>query len=71
MNRFDRADSPTEILEDVPLTPGLSSSAQSPQSSTHPSTTASTIDEPVHSATASSKPLASVTEGVKIEDSSS
>ncbi|KAJ4983370.1 pumilio domain-containing protein [Stagonosporopsis vannaccii] len=70
MNRFDRADSPTEIREDVPLTPGLSSSAQSPQSSTHPSTSASTIDEPVHSAIAPSKSLHSVTEGVKIEDPS-
>jgi mRNA-binding protein PUF3 len=40
MNRFDRADSPTEAL---------SSSAQSPQSSMHPSTSASTVDEPVHS----------------------
>ena len=60
MNRFDRADSPTETRDDA------SSSAQSPQSSTMPSTSASTIDESVHSGTpASNSP--SVTEGVKIK----
>ncbi|KAG9384779.1 mRNA binding protein Pumilio 2 [Pyrenophora tritici-repentis] len=41
MYRYDRIDSPT-----MP-TPALSSSAQSPQSSSHPSTNVSTIDEPV------------------------
>lgn len=66
MNRFDRADSPTEIREEVLLTPGLSSSAQSPQSSTLPSTSASTIDDPVHFAPSTSKSLPSVTEGINI-----
>lgn len=71
MNRFDRADSPTETRDDVPSTPGLSSSAQSPQSSTMPSTSASATDESVHYATSTSKNLSSVTEGVKIEVSTS
>ncbi|RAR02400.1 ARM repeat-containing protein [Stemphylium lycopersici] len=43
MFRYDRIDSPT-----MP-TPALSSSAHSPQSSSHPSTNASTTDEPVSS----------------------
>lgn len=67
MYRFDRADSPTETRDDAPPTPGLSSSAQSPKSSTLPSTSASTTDEPVHSATSTSKVLPSVSGGVKIE----
>ena len=49
MFRYDRIDSPTM------LTPALSSSAQSPQSSSHPSTNNSTIDEPVHSAPGNGK----------------
>ncbi|CAN9225730.1 hypothetical protein CUC08_Gglean004514 [Alternaria sp. MG1] len=49
MFRYDRIDSPTM------LTPALSSSAQSPQSSSHPSTNNSTIDEPVHSAPVNGK----------------
>lgn len=71
MDRFKRADSPTDTRDDVPSTPGLSSSAHSAQSSTLPSTSASTIDEPVHTAPSTSKPLSSVNEGVKIEDSTS
>lgn len=71
MNRFDRADSPAETRDHVPPTPGLSSSAQSPQSSTIPSTFASTADGPVHSATSTSKSLPFVTEGVKVEDPTS
>jgi mRNA-binding protein PUF3 len=71
MFKYDRADSPTETRDDVPPTPGLSSSAQSPQSSNHPSTSASAIDEPVHSASSASKSLPSVTEGVKIEETTS
>ncbi|KAG9200646.1 mRNA binding protein puf3 [Epicoccum nigrum] len=66
MNRFDRADSPTEA---VPCTPGLSSSAQSPQSSMLPSTSASTVDEPVHSDPKS--PHSSATEAVKAEEPTS
>lgn len=66
MNRFDRADSPTEA---VPCTPGLSSSAQSPQSSMLPSTSASTVDEPVHS---DPKPAHSAaTEAVNAEEPAS
>lgn len=49
MFRYNRIDSPTM------LTPALSSSAQSPQSSSHPSTNNSTIDEPVHSAPVNGK----------------
>ncbi|KAF1926527.1 ARM repeat-containing protein [Didymella exigua CBS 183.55] len=71
MNRFDRADSPTETREDVPSTPGLSSSAESSQSSTMPSTSTSIIDGHVHSATFASKILPSVTDGVKTEASTS
>ncbi|KAJ8105436.1 hypothetical protein OPT61_g10178 [Boeremia exigua] len=71
MNRFDRADSPTDTREEAPLTPGLSSCAQSPQSSTLPSTSASTIDDPVHSAPSTSKAPSSASEGVKIEEMTS
>jgi mRNA-binding protein PUF3 len=60
MNRFDRADSPTEAL---------SSSAQSPQSSMHPPTSASTVDEPVHSDPKTSRSAA--TEAVKAEEPAS
>lgn len=70
MYRFDRADSPTESRDDVPPTPDLSSSAQSPQSITLPSTTTSTTDEHVHSSIPI-KTLPSVSEGVKIEDDTS
>lgn len=66
MNRFDRADSPTEA---VLCTPGLSSSAQSPQSSMLPSTSASTVDEPVHFDPKTS--LSAATEGAKAEEAAS
>ena len=67
MNRFDRADSPTEA---VPCTPGLSSSAQSPQSSMLPSTApSSTVDDPVHSLPKTSPSTA--TEAVKVEEPAS
>lgn len=63
MFRYDRIDSPT-----MP-TPALSSTAQSPQSSSHPSTNNSTVDEPVHSALANGKySAANATGGVSIED---
>jgi len=53
MYRFSRVDSPTASREstEAPPTPGLSSSAQSPQSSTMPSTNTSTVDDPIHSTT--------------------
>ena len=66
MNRFDRADSPTEA---VPCTPGLSSSAQSPQSSMLPSTSPSTVDDPVHSLPKTSSSAAA--EAVKVEEPAS
>lgn len=59
MYRYDRIDSPT-----MP-TPALSSSAQSPQSSSHPSTNVSTIDEPVDTTSLADKHN---TGGVSIED---
>ena len=63
MFRYDRIDSPTM------LTPSLSSSAQSLQSSSHPSTNNSTIDETVHSAPVNGKyNAANATGGVSIED---
>ncbi|KAF2818502.1 ARM repeat-containing protein [Ophiobolus disseminans] len=53
MYRFSRVDSPTAAREliEAPPTPALSSSAQSPQSSSMPSTNTSTVDDPVHSTT--------------------
>ena len=68
MNRFDRADSPTEAQEEALPTPDLPSSVQSPQSSMLPSTSASTVDEPVHSPPSTSKTQTSATEGVSIEE---
>jgi mRNA-binding protein PUF3 len=63
MFRYDRIDSPT-----MP-TPALSSTAQSPQSSSHPSTNNSTIDEPVHSAPVNGKHnAANAIGGVSIAD---
>jgi mRNA-binding protein PUF3 len=63
MFRYDRIDSPTM------LTPSLSSSAQSLQSSSHPSTNNSTIDETVHNAPVNGKHNAvNATGGVSIED---
>ncbi|KAF9701325.1 hypothetical protein EKO04_000304 [Ascochyta lentis] len=64
MYRFDRADSPTETRDDVPSTPGFSSK-------TLPSNSASTTDEPVHSAKSVSKALPSVSRGVKLEEATS
>ncbi|KAL5118771.1 mRNA binding protein puf3 [Pleosporales sp. CAS-2024a] len=56
MYRYDRVDSPTmprdaNVSTESPSTPALSSSAQSPQTSSIPSTNTSTIGDPVHSAT--------------------
>jgi mRNA-binding protein PUF3 len=53
MFRYDRVDSPTAAREliEAPPTPATSSSAQSPQSSSMPSTTTSFVDDPVHSTT--------------------
>ncbi|KAF2128721.1 ARM repeat-containing protein [Dothidotthia symphoricarpi CBS 119687] len=50
MYRYDRIDSPTMPREptDVPPTPPLSSSAQSPQTSSLPSTNVSTVDGPIN-----------------------
>ncbi|RMZ67247.1 hypothetical protein GMOD_00001145 [Pyrenophora seminiperda CCB06] len=59
MYRYDRIDSPT-----MP-TPALSSSAQSPQSSSHPSTNVSTVDEPVNTTSLGGKHS---TGGVSIEN---
>ncbi|KAH8701208.1 armadillo-type protein [Phaeosphaeriaceae sp. PMI808] len=57
MYRYDRIDSPTMPGEsnEVPPTPALSSTAQSPQSSSIPSANLSTVDDPVHSATANAR----------------
>ncbi|KAF1938839.1 ARM repeat-containing protein [Clathrospora elynae] len=72
MYRYDRIDSPTMPRDDAPPTPGLSSSAHSPQSSSLPSTNTSTIDEPVHSATSNGKHhVANVTGGVNIGETTS
>jgi mRNA-binding protein PUF3 len=65
MYRFDRVDSPTMPRDDVPSTPALSSTAQSPQSSALPSATPSTVDGPVNSAP-TAKELASPPEGIEI-----
>lgn len=66
MNRYDRIDSPT-----MP-TPALSSSTQSPLSSTNPSTNASTVDEPVPNASSDSKTgAADTTGGVNIKNTGS
>lgn len=66
MNRYDRIDSPT-----MP-TPALSSSTQSPLSSTNPSTNASTVDEPVPNGSSDSKTdAADATGGVNIENTGS
>jgi mRNA-binding protein PUF3 len=74
MYRYDRVDSPTmprDVNEsnEAPPTPGLSSSAQSPQTSSIPSTNTSTIDDPVHSATPTPDKVATITiGGVSIQD---
>jgi mRNA-binding protein PUF3 len=70
MYRYDRIDSPTTPRDDAPPTPGLSSSAHSPQSSSLPSTNTSTIDEPVHSAprTTGKVEVTNGAGGVSIED---
>ena len=62
MYRYDRVDSPT-----MP-TPALSSSTQSPLSSSHPSTNASTVDEAAPDASSDNK---TSTGGVSIEKTSS
>ncbi|CAO2648642.1 Nn.00g079090.m01.CDS01 [Neocucurbitaria sp. VM-36] len=72
MYRYDRIDSPTMPRDDAPPTPGLTSSAQSPQSSCLPSTSTSTIDEPVHNATPAGKPdIAPSTGGIDISENAS
>lgn len=72
MYRYDRIDSPTMPRDDIPSTPGLTSSAVSPQSSTLPSTNTSTIDEPVHSPASIGKHDAThLTGGVAIEETTS
>ena len=74
MYRYDRVDSPTMPREsnDAPPTPGLSSSAQSPQSSSIPSTNLSTVDDPVHSMTPITKKDVTVPTGnVDIEETAS
>lgn len=74
MYRFDRVDSPTMPREasesnEAPPTPALSSSAQSPQSSSAPSTNTSTVDDPVHSSTPTpKKETALPIGGVSIEE---
>jgi mRNA-binding protein PUF3 len=74
MYRFDRVDSPTMPRDsnesnEAPPTPALSSSAQSPQSSSVPSTTTSTVDDPVHSSTPTpQKDTAFPIGGVNIEE---
>jgi mRNA-binding protein PUF3 len=68
MYRFDRVDSPTMPRDDVSSTPGLSSTAQSPQSSAVPSAAPSTVDGPVDS-TPTTKELASSAEGIQIGES--
>ncbi|KAF2640901.1 ARM repeat-containing protein [Massarina eburnea CBS 473.64] len=59
MHRFDRIDTPADeaATTDNPPTPSLTSAAQSPRSSSLPSATTSTVDEPVH-ISPSSKDLA-------------
>ncbi|KAF2025312.1 ARM repeat-containing protein [Setomelanomma holmii] len=73
MYRYDRVDSPTMPRDatDVPPTPALSSSAQSPQSSSVPSTNTSTIDDPVHSTTATTHKDVPTNGGVSIKENAS
>jgi mRNA-binding protein PUF3 len=73
MYRYDRVDSPTMPRDsdsnEAPPTPALSSSAQSPKSSSIPSTNTSTVDDPVHSATPiAQKDTAILIGGVSIEE---
>ncbi|KAF1917823.1 armadillo-type protein [Ampelomyces quisqualis] len=73
MYRFDRVDSPTMPREasesnEVPPTPALSSSAQSPQSSSAPSTNTSTAGDHVHSSTPTPKETTLPVNGVSIEE---
>jgi mRNA-binding protein PUF3 len=53
MFRYDRVDSPTAAREliEAPPTSATSSSAQSPQSTSMPSTTTSSVDDSVHTST--------------------
>ncbi|KAH7073963.1 armadillo-type protein [Paraphoma chrysanthemicola] len=73
MYRYDRVDSPTMPREanDAPPTPGLSSSAQSPQSSSIPSTNTSTIDDPILSTTTITQKDSRATAGINIDDNAS
>jgi len=77
MYRYDRVDSPTMPRDtndsnEAPPTPALSSSAQSPQTSSIPSTNTSTVDDPVHSATQSSQKDAAISiDGVSIHETTS
>ncbi|KAH4198775.1 hypothetical protein HBI26_078900 [Parastagonospora nodorum] len=77
MYRYDRVDSPTMPRDtnesnEAPPTPALSDSAQSPQTSSIPSTNTSTVDDPVHSATQSSqKETAIPISGVSIHETTS
>ena len=74
MYRYDRVDSPTMPREatDAPPTPALSSSAQSPQSSSIPSTNTSTVDDPIHSTAAvAQKDTNSNNSGINIENNAS
>jgi mRNA-binding protein PUF3 len=70
MYRYDRIDSPTMPRDptEAPPTPGLSSSAQSPQSSSVPSTNTSTVDGPTNSATLPIKNHVITTGGIAVED---
>jgi mRNA-binding protein PUF3 len=75
MYRYDRVDSPTMPRDsnesnDAPPTPALSSSAQSPRSSTIPSASTSTIDDPVHSAISPAEKTTLPTGKVNIADAS-
>lgn len=72
MYRFDRIDSPTMPRDDATATPSLTSSAQSPQSSSLPSANTSTVDEPVHSTTIVEKSeTTTLNGGVQIQEGTS
>lgn len=73
MYRYDRIDSPTmpRNSTDVPPTPPLSSSAQSPQTSSVPSANASTVDGPVRTLTPNGKDAFVVITGSNVEEDAS